>query len=537
MFCGFADIAIISVSKLADKKIKVIAGKSQSHRLYSKMSKLDQINDDADSDFSDDDSYSGDEGYIDLVRNATSNIHGSKTKPYTTSVYLGYVDEPEDSAANFRDSRLGGLPVWLPANSKKGNNVQILQQPPSPELLKCLACGKKMALLVQLYAPLEDTEYERVLYVLVCRNGGACKRAPGSVRVIRGVKRDMDAEKKKVAEAKAAVEAEKKKKEHEEEKERAKKAKLNWADEVEAEQSGAPPINPFGASGGNPFAAADPFANINNPFAPKPAAPAAEIKKESESKKNTKPSFAEVAQKGAPLPPAPAAPVEDDGTPTPRFAESFYLYVEAEELDPMFHKRTLPAGLDPQDLVNLSIDADDLEASTSTDSVKIESAAAEIAAVSATSGSGTADDPAFQKFVDTVSQNPTQVVRYDASGSSALLYSSRDAVTQALASSGPGGANGIPINPLTREPRHVEFQIMPHAITVLEEAEVEAQADADASATQEDRRKKAIQDALTNGMDWGTILVATPVVDTMPGLDETGVAYCEEWVGVQYEQF
>lgn len=495
------------------------------------MSKLDQINNNSDSDFSDDDDYSGDEGYIDLVRNATSNIHGTKTKPYTTSVSLGYVDEPEDSAATFRDSRLGGLPVWLPASSKTGGNGQEVQQLPSPELLKCLACGKKMALLVQLYAPLEDTEYERVLYVLVCRNGGACKRAQGSVRVIRGVKRDIEAEKKKAAEAKAAAKAEKKKKEkEEEEKERAKKVKLNWADEVEAEQSGAP-SNPFGAPGGNPFAAADPFANISNPFAAKPAAPTPEPKKQ------TKPSFAEVAQKAAPPPPAPAAPVEDDGTPTPRFAESFYLYVEAEELDPMFHKRTLPAGLNPQDLVNLSIDADDLEASTSTDTAKIESAAAEIAAVSANSGSGAADDPAFQKFVDTVSQNPTQVVRYDASGSSALLYSSRDAVTQALASSGPSGANSIPVNSLTREPRHVEFQIMPHAISVLEEAEAEAQADADASTTQEDRRKKAIQDALTNGMDWGTILVATPVVDTMPGLDETGVAYCEEWVGVQYEQF
>lgn len=470
---------------------------------------------DSDSDFTDDDTYSGDEGYIDLVRTGPSAIHGSKTKPYTTGVSLGYVDEPEDKATTtYRDSRLGGYPVWLPDST--GKEVR-----PPAELLQCGVCGRKLALLVQVYAPLEETDYERVVYVMVCRNTG-CRRQKGSVRAVRAVKRDWEAE----AAAKKQRDLEEQEKARKE-KEEADKKKQTAAQMDLFGGAAASAGNPFGGAGSNPFAAAA------NPFDKKPPVDITTPKQAADSTapSSAKPSFAEVAKAAPPpassAPKAAAAPIAsaaEDKEPAPAFSDSFYLYVETEELDPMFHKRSLPAGLNPQDLVNLTIDTDDLEgtpdtagSSSNNNSSKLEAAAAELAA--ATPGG---DDPSFQKFVDTVSQNPTQVVRYDPSGSF-LPYSSRDAVHATLTSAG-----GIPAHPLTREPRRVELQVMPQAITVLEESDLAAVGTDEA----------ALRQALAAGMEWGTIFVGTPVVDTMPGVEaaESGVAYCEEWVGVQYEQ-
>ena len=493
---------------------------------------------DADSDFSDDE-YSGDEGYIDLIRSAPSNIHGSRTKPYTTEVSLGYIDEPEETST-FRDSRLGGRPIWLPANSTGSKSQQL---GPEKSLLKCLNCQKPLALLVQLYAPLEDTEYERVLYIMICRNQ-KCKRAKGSVRAIRGVKRDLKAE----ALAKAERELEEKKKQEEAAAAVASAKDVGLDFFAKASSNSSTKTN---TSDNNPFAAAagsNPFAQSANPFATPPPITntASSTSTLNSSTQESKPSFAEIAQKAAP-PPEPVQTQKEslDSTPEddsiPAFSESFYLYVEAEELDPMFNKRTLPAGLNPQDLVNLTIDtSDEPTGSTTTpssdiggssSSSRIDSVAAEIEA----SVPG-ADDPSFQKFVDMVSQNPTQIVRYDRNNGarSFLLYSSRDEVAKTLAS------NSIPVNPLTREPRQLETQIMPHAISILEDGEAQDSDDDEPSQLTDNNTnnaKKNIQDAISNGMEWGTILVATPVVDTLPKLDENGIGYSEEWVGVQYEQF
>lgn len=442
------------------------------------------------SDFSDDSDYdSNDEGYIDLVRTGPSAIHGSKTKPYETGVSLGFIDCEEDDAATAFDSRLGGRPLWL---SSKGHAVPT-----------CGNCKRKLALLVQVYAPLEGTEYDRSLYVFICKQAG-CKRANGSVRALRGVKRDLAAERK------AAVE----RKQKEQEEEEKKKLGNDTSKSVGADLFGGNSSDGAGATA-NPFgSSSNPFAAASNPFAA-----AVEAKpKAAPAPAPSGPSFADIVKETIPEKSAatPAAEPEAtaDNKDVPAFEDAYFLCVEAEELDPLFNKRSLPAGLNPQDLLNLKLDTTPDEADAE-GSGSIDARAAELAAQIPG-----ADDPAFQKFVDTVSQNPTQIVRYDRQGGSALLYSSRDAVAKTLAS------KSIPVHPTTREPRQVELQVMPHAITVLEEDEVK-RAGSDAS----DVKKR-----IDNGMEWGTIFVATPLVDDLE-LDEDGVGYSEEWVGVQYEQF
>jgi pre-rRNA-processing protein TSR4 len=446
------------------------------------------------SDFSDESDYdSNDEGYIDLVRTGPSAIHGSKTKPYETGVSLGFIDCEEDGDLNIFDSRLGGRPLWL---SSKGHAVPT-----------CGNCKRKLALLVQIYAPLEGTEYDRCLYVFICKQAG-CKRAKGSVRALRGVKRDLAAERKAAAERKQKEQEEAEKKKRAEETSKSVGANLFGGNNNDGTAATA---NPFGGSS-NPFAAA------SNPFAA-----AVEAKpKAAPAPAPSGPTFADIVKETIPENPKTAVtPMADESKTTfdskdvPAFEDAYFLCVEAEVLDPLFNKRSLPAGLNPQDLLNLKLDTTPDEADAE-GSGSIDARAAELAAQIPG-----ADDPAFQKFVDTVSQNPTQIVRYDRQGGAALMYSSRDAVAKTLAS------NSIPVHPVTREPRQVELQIMPHAITVLEEDELKRAGSDDANDV-----KKRIED----GMEWGTIFVATPLVDELE-LDEDGVGYSEEWVGVQYEQF
>ncbi|KAA8907423.1 hypothetical protein TRICI_005002 [Trichomonascus ciferrii] len=116
------------------------------------------------------------------------------------------------------------------------------------------------------------------------------------------------------------------------------------------------------------------------------------------------------------------------------------------------------------------------------------------------------NDQVFQKFVRIVEHNPDQVVRYD-QPLEPLLYSGEGDVAKMLTE------NAIPKAP-NGSNRQIELQVMPHAIMVLEEE---------------------YQD-IANGMEWGSIFVATPQDDTIEPLDKNGVGYSEEWVGVQWEQ-
>lgn len=47
-----------------------------------------------------------------------------------------------------------------------------------------------------------------------------------------------------------------------------------------------------------------------------------------------------------------------------------------------------------------------------------------------------------------------------------------------------------------------------------------------------------VKQIIDNGMEWGTIIVATDSEDFVPvnWLDDNGVAYLEEWCGVQWEE-
>ena len=112
------------------------------------------------------------------------------------------------------------------------------------------------------------------------------------------------------------------------------------------------------------------------------------------------------------------------------------------------------------------------------------------------------DDDVFQKFQEVVSYNPGQVLRYDLGGLP-LYYAKTPKEFEDLVAK-PA------YNPSSR--RVFEMQLMPKMILDLEE-----------------------EVSLTDGMDWGTIMVYTDIKNYIPKFDENQVGYVQEVVKVQWE--
>ena len=137
-------------------------------------------------------------------------------------------------------------------------------------------------------------------------------------------------------------------------------------------------------------------------------------------------------------------------------------------------------------------------------------------------------DKTFQRFADRLAQNPEQVLRYEFGGQP-LLYSTTDTIGKMLdlhnhsgnlglkitTGHGETAASGIPPCQNCGAERVFELQLVPYAITVLEEDE----------------------DVGLEGMDWGTVILGVCSKDCTPrDIREGEVGYLDEWVGVQWEE-
>ncbi|KAH9072183.1 programmed cell death protein 2, partial [Lactarius deliciosus] len=98
-----------------------------------------------------------------------------------TSVLLGIPDGVIDSPSDLKDaavSRIGGLPALLSSRVPSDSS-------------HCRYCKNPMELLVQLWAPLQDSPYDRAVYVWGCAKS-SCQRMSGSVRAWRGLRYNED---------------------------------------------------------------------------------------------------------------------------------------------------------------------------------------------------------------------------------------------------------------------------------------------------------------------------------------------------------
>uniref|UniRef100_A0A3B4Z8Y0 Programmed cell death 2 like n=1 Tax=Stegastes partitus TaxID=144197 RepID=A0A3B4Z8Y0_9TELE len=79
---------------------------------------------------------------------------------------LGLSDGELDSRrhrSSYRTNKVGGQPDWPPLLSR-----------PSP---RCAGCGAPLALVVQVYCPLEDSPYHRTLHLFACAAAGCSGRS------------------------------------------------------------------------------------------------------------------------------------------------------------------------------------------------------------------------------------------------------------------------------------------------------------------------------------------------------------------------
>ena len=132
-------------------------------------------------------------------------------------------------------------------------------------------------------------------------------------------------------------------------------------------------------------------------------------------------------------------------------------------------------------------------------------------------------DKAFMKFSTRLAHNPEQVLRYEFRGTP-LLYSYKDQVGKRLHVDHANGkvtttgASGMPRCEYCGSERVFELQLVPHAISVLE-----------------DGREGLGLGEGDAGMEWGTIILGVCAKDCVP--QRVGqIGWREEWAGVQWEE-
>lgn len=326
--------------------------------------------------------------------------------------------------------------------------------------------------------------HERRVYIFGCKQK-ACRRKDGSVRGIRTTrisKEASDAAHIKASAKEAAPPAV----------EQPKPKQTNIGESlfgVQPSKAGQN-ANPFSTSGSAGPAAANPFSTSSqpaaNPFAPASSSPVPpKLAEKTEAVENLSQTFADKARIGSSAPkdsPKPTAGPKEPWPAQSSFPQpypQYYIDADKEYLDP-----------EPQAMPQNVRLAESGEFETTAGGNGGGNSADEKAAIDSTM------DKLFQRFADRLAQNPEQILRYEFGGQP-LLYSKNDAVGSAwprVPRCGKCGAERV-----------FELQLTPHAITELE-----------------------ADDLSLDGMDWGTILLASCAADC--GGEN------EEWVGVQWEE-
>ncbi|KAF9884046.1 hypothetical protein FE257_002331 [Aspergillus nanangensis] len=407
-----------------------------------------------------------------------------------TNVLLGYASEEvlEDVV-----SHLGGWPAWLDNST-----------PPPGEFANCKVCNQPMNLLLELHGDLPEyfPNDERRLYIFSCPRK-PCARKPGSIRALRAV-RKTTASAPKVEPKKAVTEPKK-----QELQPQAPKT------DIGASLFGSNSLTGSVSANSNPFSSSTAGNSNTNPFAaPAPATPASQTPKPSSaapSAESLAESFADKVRVSSPPPSSTtqAAPEAATGPQTPwpsqsEFPEPYKQFYLDAEYETMSRPSTpaIPEGV--------TIDNTEEESGAGGSSDLKDALESEL-------------DKAFMKFSTRLAHNPEQILRYEFRGTP-LLYSHADAVGKRLHDAKGGasgarvttvasGASNLPRCEYCGSERVFEFQLVPHAISVLEDA-------------------VGLDDA---GMEWGTIILGVCNRDCGPQQAKV-TGWREEWVGVQWEE-
>lgn len=348
-----------------------------------------------------------------------------------------------------------------------------------------------MLLLLQLNGDLPEhfPDEERRLYVFSCPRK-TCNRKAGSVRALRGIKKLKTQSSKQEAE----------KPQPEPPKTTAAKPDLGSALFGGGSTSLGSNANPFSTSSSP---------SQNNPFAPLPSASTLAAKPPQTPVNSLSETFASKVRVSNPETPSSEPVAAGPVLPWPSQSEFPPPYTEYH-LDAEYETLSRPST--PKIPTNTTIENIDTEDSTKGGSASDSKDTFESSL-----------DKAFLRFSTRLGHNPEQVLRYEFRGTP-LLYSDTDAVAKQLLPSSSSSSSHqqthvrFPRCNSCGSERVFELQLVPHAITVLEEGREGIGLGKD--------------DA---GMEWGTIVLGVCAADC--GASQAGqVGWREEWVGVQWEE-
>ncbi|KAL2860775.1 small subunit rRNA maturation protein TSR4 [Aspergillus lucknowensis] len=402
-----------------------------------------------------------------------------------TGVVLGYASEEiiEDPITH-----LGGWPTWLDEST-----------PPPGDFAKCKVCNQPLLLLLEIDAELYEhfPDADRRLYIFSCPRK-ACNRKPGSIRALRATRNHKSHQPPRKTE------------EQEPEKKEVEKPSAPKPD-LGASLFGSTLVNSVSANP-NPFSSKPAATQASNPFAAPIASPTPTPANKPSAKPSTPnpstltESFADKVRVSSPPPSS-----EPTGPPLPWPDQSQFptpytkFYIDAE-------RETLSRPPTPKIPENVTIDTEDAEGGPSGTDAK-DAFESEL-------------DKAFLKFSTRLAHNPEQVLRYEFRGAP-ILYSHTDPVGKRLhdasragahVATGSSGAGRMPRCESCGSERVFELQLVPHAISILE-----------------DGREGVGLGKDDAGMEWGTIIVG--VCSRNCGPKEVGVVgWREEWAGVQWEE-
>jgi len=424
-----------------------------------------------------------------------------------TSVLLGIPDGAIESPSDLKDaavSRIGGLPALL--------------SPRVPlESSHCLHCKNPMELLVQLWAPLQDSPYDRAVYVWGCAESG-CQRMSGSVRAWRGLRYNEDYALK--IERKAT-----RKQPH-----GAAQSELDACAQHQA-------VNPFAMSGdlhsaSNFGIGSDMFHSASQPV-PHGAITSRVSPAQEENADSDGDSGSTSSSRSLVVALASATLTDSPWNCSPSYSPQ-YLSTIGEYILPSKHEHATGTVTDiGTDQESHTWQSEKYQNSMRTDHV-------------------------FDRFNERASQEPQQCVRYDLGGiplpfAGDDLYkrlfpllpgnSGLETVTKSVFNGqDPSTKRGydptsIPSCPHCDSRRVFECQLMPNLINIIG-----SRADGDRGATTDEERQEAMRnllkgDAAGRGMEWGTILVFSCEKNCClgPGNKEKQDAWSEELVLVQWD--
>lgn len=448
---------------------------------------------------------------------------------------------PEDDI-DIYVTKLGGKPVWFGSRPQNSS----LSSP------RCGSCTWPLFLVMQAYCPLENSPYDRVLYVWGC-NRRACMRQRGSWKVVRGHRLDKEyarlLEEKKAREAKRKTDSSAMKK---------GKGKLLFGTKSDGE-------GPFGGG----FTLGDLWnANVNVKSGSSlndagiiqsgVAETQEEIEEEEEEEEKGEEEICRLPETLSPdvtmltesFAETSIIPTSEPPEPTP-FFPAHYIYVSNEDSesdgeDPISaHVRRAAAYELDMELDDDSTDSGGGNGHNNNNNTTWSGESYEKVVLPR------GMDKAMQKFLRRTNRHPSQCVRYDAKSQGGsgipLLYSAADEVGRRLlpvVSGGPGSRSVVPPCENCGGPRSFECQLMPNVLSVLATASnLLPPLVTEGGGSFLEKKEEEMSRRMWNcdmGMEFGTVLVYTCERDchVVTGIGQDGgrIGYFEEVVLVQLEQ-